>query len=129
MSQENAELEGAGALLYTALWQTRELGFLKKILTDLKIKKLRILIFFEEYKPGALITLDGELGDYTIEPIESPDGIEYDGAIIGKLKPLVEAMEGHLISKGFWAWISGKIKLKGKRNLWKFAKVLLRGAI
>jgi hypothetical protein len=128
-SQESAELEGASALFYTALWQTRELGFLKKILTDLKIKKLKILIFFEEYKPGALITLDGEFGDYKVESIDSPDDVEYDGAIIGKLKPLVEAMEGHLISKGLWAWISGKVKLKGKRNLWKFAKVLLRCAI
>ena len=129
MSQENAELEGACAVFYTAFWQTRELGFLKQILTDLKIKTLKILIFLEEYKPGALITLDGDAGDYQVEPVDSPDDIEYDGAIIGKLKPLVEAMGGHLISRGFWALISGKVKLKGKRNLWKFAKILMRAAL
>ena len=53
MVEENIELEGASAVAYTALWQTRELGFLKQILTDLKIIKLKILLYFEEYG-GAL---------------------------------------------------------------------------
>ena len=121
-------MEGACAVAYTALWQTRELGFLKRILTELKIKKLKILLYFEEYG-GALVTLDGELGDFTIEPVDSPEGVEYDGAIIGKLEPVIKTMEGNIILRGLWAWISGKVKLKGKLKLWKFAKVLLKGAL
>ena len=129
MSSEDSDLEGACAVAYTALWQTRELGFLKQILTELKITKLKILLYFEEYKPGALVTLDGEVGDFTIEPVDSPERVEYDGAIIGKLEPLIKSMEGNIILRGLWAWISGKVKLKGKLKLLKFAKILLRGAL
>ena len=126
---DQKDYEGTCAIAYTALWQTREMGFLKQICTELKIKKLRILLFFEEYKPGALLTIDGEVGDFFIQPIESPDDVEYDGAIIGKLEPLIKTMEGNIILRGLWAWISGKVKLKGKLKLLKFARILLKGVL
>ena len=129
MSTEYIELEGTGALLYTALWQTRELGFLKPIMEKLKIRKLKVLFYFKEYMPGALVILDGELGDFTIQPVESLDGVEYDGAVIGKLKPIMKALENHIIMRGLWTLISGKVKLKGIGSLLKFAKILIRGAI
>ena len=75
MNEVQEQLEGTPALMYTALWQTREMGFLKNILDDLKIKKLRILFYFKDYLPGGLITLDGELGDYTVESIDSLEGV------------------------------------------------------
>jgi len=129
MSEDKKDLEGVCALAYTALWQTRELGFLKQILTSLNIKQLKILFYLEEYLPGALITLDGEAGDFKIEPVNSPDDVEYDGAIIGKIAPLIKALEGNVVIKGLWILLSRKVKLKGKRNLLKFGRVILRGAV
>ena len=46
MSECENKIEGLPALIYSTLWQTREMGILKKILIDLKINKLRIMFFF-----------------------------------------------------------------------------------
>ncbi|MHA1292677.1 MAG: hypothetical protein ACTSQJ_08440 [Promethearchaeota archaeon] len=123
------QLEGLPAIFYATLWQTREMGFLKKILNDLKIKHLRILFFFKDYIPGALITLDGELGEYFIEPIYSIENVEYDGAIIGNMKPIIDSFEGNIILRGIRNLITSKVKLKGKMKLLKFGKLLMRCAI
>lgn len=129
MTESEIHLEGVPALLYIALWQTREMGVLKPLMERQKIQSLKIAILFEDYKPGGLISLDGIKGDYTVETIDSLEGIDYDGAIIGKLRPVVKLLEGHLLSKGFWLIISRKVKLKGRLKLLKFGKLLLRCAL
>ncbi|MFX1274489.1 MAG: hypothetical protein ACFFBP_01100 [Promethearchaeota archaeon] len=129
MSEKNNKIEGLPALVYTALWQTREMGFLKNILTDLKIKNLRIMFFFKDYKPGALLEIDGEKGDYKVTAIDSSENIKYDGAIIGELGPIVKMLEGGFFRKGFKVLIKKKLILKGKLNLYKFLKILGRCAI
>lgn len=129
MSEKNIKIEGLPALVYTALWQTREMGFLKKITTDLKIKHLSIMFFFKDYKPGALLEIDGVKGDYKVTAIDSSEGINYDGAIIGLLGPVVKTLEGNVLLKGFKVLFTRKIVLKGKMKLLKFGKLLLRCAI
>jgi hypothetical protein len=127
MSEKYPQLEGIPVVLYTALWQVREMGFLKTILDELKIKKLRILLFVEDYKPGALISIDGDKGDYEVIPVDDIEGIEYDGAIIGRAKPFYHLInERHLIRKAFWILLTRKIILKGKRKLWKFLRLVMR---
>jgi len=127
MSDTKSQLEGIPAVLYTPLWQARELGFLKTVLEELKIQTLKILIYAEDYHPGGLVIIDGEKGDFEVKSIESPEGVEYDGAIIGTIKPFALLLnESHLIIKGLWFLLKGKLKLKGKRKLWKFLKLLLR---
>lgn len=129
MSEQDQQLEGVPAIIYAAFWQTREMGFLKKLLMHFKVTTLRIVIFFEDYQPGALIRLDGTEGDFRIEPITSLDSVEHDGAIIGKLGPVIKSLEKHLIWRNFKNMITGKVKLKGKLKLYKFAKILMRCAI
>ena len=87
-------LEGVPAVLYTGLWLVREMGFLKTILNELKINRLRILIYFEDYKPGGLISIDGEKGDYSVIPVENVEEVDYDGAVFGKLQDLVYLVNG-----------------------------------
>ena len=129
MSLSQDKLEGIPAMMYSVFWQTREMGFLKKILEDRKVDRLRILFFFTDYKPGGLITFDGNEGDFSVEPIESLENIGYDGAIIGKLRPVIKSLEGNVILRGIWNLISRKVKLKGKLKLYKFLRVLMRCAI
>jgi len=130
MTEAEEYLEGAPALFYAALWQTREMGFLKQILNDCKVyDKFKVLMFPEDYKPGALIVLDGELGDFKIIPVDSYEGVEYDAAVIGKIGPVIKFMEGNILLKGFWHLLTRKVKLKKKRKLLKFGKILMRCAI
>ena len=130
MSENELNLEGIPALFYTAFWQTREMGFLKRILNDCKIHDtLKIMMFAEDWKPGVIIILDGKVGDFEIIPLESMEGVEYDGAIIGTIAPIIKYLEGNILLKGFWHLLTRKTKLKKKRKLLKFAKVLLRCAI
>jgi hypothetical protein len=120
-------LEGVPAVFYTAPWLVRELGFLKTILDDLKIDKLKILFFFEDYKPGGLISIDGEKGDYSVIPVDDVEGVEYDGALFGKLQDLVSVVDSsNMILSALWLLIKGKVKVKGLGKLLKFARFLLR---
>jgi len=105
------------------------MGFLKTILDTQNIQTLTIAFFFTDYMPGALIILDGNKGDFIIQPISSLEGIAYDGALIGQLRPVIKSFEGHFILKNLWNVISGKVKAKGIRKLFKFAKILMRCAI
>ncbi len=129
MEIKDDNLEGLPAVLYAGFWQTQEMGHLKRILNELKIKSLKILIYFFDYKPGALISFDGETGTFSIDTIDSIEGVKYDGAIIGKLGPIIKSFQGHLILKNFANLISGKIKFKGIGSLLKFLKLVSRCAI
>jgi len=129
VSEKTEKIEGIAALLYAALWQTREMGFLKKILTDLKINHLRIIFFFNDYKPGALLEFDREKGDYTVTAINSIEEIKYDGAIIGKLEPVLKTLEGNVFLRGLKVLFKRQIVFKGKLKLFKFYKILRRCAI
>lgn len=122
-------LEGVPAILYSVFWQTKAMGFLKDILEEIGIIKLRILIFLEDYLPGALIIFDEEKGDFEIKPVNNHDKIKYDGAVFGELKYLLKLTTGHIISKGFWYLLTRKIKLKGIRSLLKFLKIIRGVAI
>lgn len=117
-------LEGVPAIIYSVLWQTKQMGFLKRILEDIGIEKLRILVFLKDYPPGALLELDGIQGKFKIDPVENLESVEYDGAFIGEMKYILRLIKRHMLSKGFWYLITGKIKLKGIRSLLKFLKVL-----
>ncbi|MGQ4875588.1 MAG: hypothetical protein ACP6IY_16085 [Promethearchaeia archaeon] len=125
------ELVNLPAIFYSLFWQTRELGFFGKIMKELGIDKLNVLIFFKDYSPGALISLDGINGDFKITQIDSLEdkNIDYDCAIIGRFRPIIKSLEGHFLLKNFWNLLSGKIKLKGKLKLLKFAKIIGRCAI
>ncbi len=132
MSEKENEITGISALLYSTLWQTREMGHLKRILDEVKINHLTIVMFFKDYKPGALLEIDGEKGDYKISAIDSLNGIKYDGAIIGKMGPVVKLLEVGLASfllKGFYVLFTRKIRFKGIFRLFKFMKLLSRCAI
>ena len=129
MEETKDNLEGLPAVFYAAFWQTREMGFLKKILEETKIDMLKILFYFYDYKPGALITLNGKLGYFFVNPVDSLDNVEYDGAVIGKLKPVIDSLEGHILFKSLWNGITRKVKLKSPLKLLKFLRVLKRCAI
>jgi hypothetical protein len=105
------------------------MGYLKDIIEDIGIVKMRILIFLEDYLPGALIILDGEKGYFEIRAIKNLGNIKYDGAVIGELKYLLKLTTGHIIIKGFWYLLTRKIRLKGIRSLLKFLKVIREVAI
>jgi len=117
-------LEGVPAIIYSVLWQTQQMGFLKRILDDIRINNLRILVFFKDYKPGALLELDGELGQFNIIPVDNLEAVDFDGAFIGEMKYVLRLVKGHMFLRGFWYLITGKIKLKGIRSLLKFLKLL-----
>ena len=123
------DLENVPAMIYSVLWQTRELDFLGRIMKEAKVEQLTIAIFFKDYQPGALIHLSQEDGDFTIRPISDLENIDYDGAITGKLRSIIKAFEGNFLLKVLWSYLTRKIKLKGKLSLWKFLKILMRCAI
>lgn len=129
MNETSEKLVNVPAMFYSLFWQTRELGFFKRILEECKVQKLSLMVFFHDYQPGALITLDQELGDFTITPVHSIDEFKYDCAIIGNLRPVIKSFEGNFLLKNFWNMLSRKVKLKGIGNLLKFGKVVLRCAI
>lgn len=129
MSADNEELVNVPAIFYSLFWQTREMGFFKDILEKAKIEHQSTLILFTDFKPGALISFDQEKGDFKIQSIDSIEDIDYDCAIIGKLRPIIKSFEKHFLLKNFWNLISGKIKIKGLGKILKFAKVLMRCAI
>jgi len=130
MSEEEQNLEGIPAIFYAGLWQTREMGFLKRILNECKIyDTFKIMMFADDWKPGALIILDGKIGDFKIISLESIEGVEYDCALIGTVGPVIKYLEGNVILKGFWHLLTRKTKLKKKMKLLKFAKVMMRCAI
>lgn len=128
VQEQTRELERVPAIIYSVLWQTREMNFLGRIMKEVNVESLDILIYFEDYQPGALIKLRQEEGDFSIHPISSLEELEYDGAIIGKLRPIIKAFEGNLLVRVFWSYITRKIKLKGKLKLWKFLKIVMRCA-
>lgn len=120
-------LEGVPAVLYTGFWLVREMGFFKTILDELKIKELKILMYFEDYKPGGLLTIDGEKGDYSVIPVENVEDVEYDGAVFGKLQDLVYlANSSNIIFAALGALVKRKVKIKGISPLLKFARLLMR---
>lgn len=122
-------LEGAPAILYSVFWQTKAMGHLKRVLEEIKVEKLKILIYLQDYLPGALITLDGNEGTFEIKAVSETDDIKYDGAFFGELKYILNLISGHLLIKGFWYLITRKIKLKGIRSLLKFLKIIQEVAI
>lgn len=122
-------LENIPALFYSAFWSTREMDFLKRVLMDLKIDKLKILIFMQDYLPGALITLDGQKGDYLIESIENIETVVYDGAFISNIKDMINLLQGNMILKGIFYLMTRKIKMKGISSLLKFLNLLGRLAL
>ncbi|MFO7796942.1 MAG: hypothetical protein ACQERB_15850 [Promethearchaeati archaeon] len=117
-------LTGGPAIIYSVLWQTKQMGFLKTILEDIGINNLKVLIYFKDYLPGALLELDGEKGDFHITPVDDPKTVEYDGAFFGELKYVLRLIKGHMFSKGFWHLLKGKIKLKGITSLFKLLKLI-----
>jgi len=123
------KLEGAPAILYSVFWQTKAMGHLKKVLDEIGVKDLKILIFLEDFLPGAMISLDGKEGEFEIKAINKTDNIEYDGAFFGELKYILNLISGHLLTKGFWYLVTRKIKLKGIRSLLKFLKIIQQVAI
>lgn len=126
------KLENIPALVYSILWQTKAMGFLGKIMEDLKINNLKILLFFSDYQPGALIILDGAKGNFQINEVLEIKGVKYDGAVIGKLKHVIELINAkHPILKAIWNILTRKrgIKLSGFISLLKFGRVLLKCAI
>jgi len=123
------KLEGGPAIFYSIFWQIKAMGYLKRILDNLRVKKLRILIFLKDYLPGVLIELDGVRGEFKIESIEDPIGVKFDGALFGELKTFLNLIRGHMLSKGLWYIIIGKIKFKGIKSLFKFLRVLQEVAI
>lgn len=121
--------EGIPALLYSIFWQTRELGFLKQILNDLNIDSLRLLVFFEEYKPGALITLNGEKGDYSVLQVDEINDLQYDCAIIGSFKAYSQLMGiSFYFTRERLANLvkTRKIRIKGIKYLLKFSELIIR---
>ena len=122
------KIEGIPALIYSAFWQTREMGFLKRILNELNIASLKIAFFFKDYLPGAFIEFDGVNGDFKVTAINSLDGVKYDGAIIGKLGPVIKTLEGAFLLKGFYVIFTRRIRFKGIMNLLKFYKIFTRCA-
>ena len=111
--------EGVPAIVYFALWQTRKLGFLKEILKEKKIKNVKILLFFEDYKPGALITLDAEKGDFFIDAVDSIENLQYDTAVIGEIGPLLKIFEGNIILRAIGVFLKKKVRIKSKLLLLK----------
>lgn len=123
------QLENIPAIIYSAFWSTREMGFMKRILKELKIDKLTILVFSSDYLPGALIQFDGVKGDFYIESVYNLENVDYDGAFIGKMQLVIDLLHGHYLSKGLWYLITGRIKLKGIGALIKFLKIIGRSAL
>lgn len=122
------DLEGLPAIFYSLFWQTKAMGFFKRILEEVNVENLRVLIFLKDFKPGALILLDAIEGDFKITPIENPKDIEYDGAVFGEMKYILNLIRGHMLSKGLWYLIKRKIKLKGVKSLFQFLKVIRKVA-
>ncbi|MGV9204193.1 MAG: hypothetical protein ACOC44_09295 [Promethearchaeia archaeon] len=126
------DLENIPALIYSILWQTKAMGFFKRILKDLKIDSLKILIYFNDYPPGSLIELNGKEGDFKISQISDYEDMDYDGAIIGDLKYVINLINAnHPILRALWNIITRQrgVKLKGLWSLLKFGRVLLKCAI
>ncbi|MHA1688613.1 MAG: hypothetical protein ACTSUN_04650 [Promethearchaeota archaeon] len=125
------KLEDLPAIIYSAFWLTREMGFLKHILQELNIDKLSILIFLKDYKPGALIKFDGEKGDFFIEPVWDLGAktLEVDGIFIGTMKGIISLLQGHSLLKGFWYLITRKFKFKGIKALLQILKLLGKVAL
>ncbi|MCP4762507.1 MAG: hypothetical protein GY870_12065, partial [archaeon] len=103
-----------------------------------KIENLNILLFFNDYKPGALLTIDGLKGHFFIKSLDSieeaGDLKQYSnlGLMTGDIGPIIKAMgSGHFIRKMFMNMITRNrsVKFKGIGNLIKFGKLLLGGAL
>jgi len=67
-------------------------------------------------------------GDFKIKPIENPKDIEYDGAVFGEMKYILNLIRGHMFIRGFWYLITRKIRLKGIKSLLQFLKVIRKVA-
>lgn len=119
------------AILYTALWHVREMGFLKQILDEMKIKRLSLYVHFDDYQPGGLITIDGEKGDYEVAAVEAGRGIgdvSCDCAVTGQLKPAIQIIEHdkNLLVGILGLVLQRKVRIKGFFKLLKIAKLVLR---
>ncbi len=124
-------LSGVPAMLYTALWHVREMGFLKRILDEMKIKHTSLYVHFDDYQPGGLITIDGEKGDYEVVAVEagqSIDAVPCDCAVTGQLKPAIQLIEHdkNLLFGIIGLVLQKKIRIKGFFKLLKIAKLVLR---
>ncbi|NMC04362.1 MAG: hypothetical protein GYA24_04080 [Candidatus Lokiarchaeota archaeon] len=126
---DTKQLTGVPAMLYLALWQAREMGFLKRILDELRIAHMAVYVHMDDYQPGGLITIDGEKGDYIVVAVDaSTSDLAYDAAVFGKLKPAVKLLENdkNLLFGILGLLLKKKIRIKGFFKLLKFAKLVLR---
>ncbi len=125
------QLSGVPAMLYTALWHVREMGVLKQILDEMKIKRTSLYVHFDDYQPGGLITVDGEKGDYEVVVVEAGKGIgdvPCDCAVTGQLKPAILLIEHNknLLFGIIGLVLQRKVRIKGFFKLLKIAKLVLR---
>jgi hypothetical protein len=126
---EAKQLTGVPAVMYTALWHVREMGFLKRILDELKITRMTLYVHLDDYPPGGLVMVDGEKGDYTVVAVNSvTSDITYDVAVFGKLKPAVLLLEHdkNIILGALGLLIQRKIRIKGFFKLLKIVKLIKR---
>ena len=132
MTDDEAKLlTGVPAVMYTALWHARGMGFRKRILDELKITRMAIYVHFDDYPPGGLSTIDGEKGDYDIISIEGGKDINdvpCDCAVTGQMKPVVQLLEhGKNLLLGLLVLVlQRRIRIKGLFKLVKVAKLVLR---
>ncbi|MBN2150629.1 MAG: hypothetical protein JW839_04185 [Candidatus Lokiarchaeota archaeon] len=128
---ENKQYTGVPAILYTALWHVREMGFLKRMLGELKIKRTSLYVHFDDYPPGGIVTVDPEKGDYEVVAVEAGQAIDLDScdcAVTGQLKPVVQLLEHdkNLLLGVLGLVLQRKIRIKGLFRLLKAAKLISR---
>jgi hypothetical protein len=128
---ETKQLAGVPAVMYTALWHVREMGFLKRILDELKIKRISLYVHFDDYPPGGIITVDAEKGDYeviTVEAGQESMAGQCDCAVTGQIKPAIQLLEHdkNLLLGIIALVLQRKIRIKGFFKLMKTAKFILR---
>nr|MDO8087671.1 hypothetical protein [Candidatus Sigynarchaeum springense] len=128
---ENKQYSGVPAILYTALWHVREMGFLKRMLDEQKIKRTSLYVHFDDYPPDGIITIDPEKGDYEVVVVEAGQAIDaksHDCAVTGQFKPVIQLLEHdkNLIFGILGLVLQRKIRVKGFFKLLKVAKLVSR---
>lgn len=127
-------LEGIPAILYTALWNVREAGFLKPVMADLGIKRISLLIDMEDYKPGGIIIANQDEGDFQVIAFDSRDEVKdipVDVEVTGKLKPIVLLLQErkNVVVGVLGLLLKGQLKIRGIRKAFVIAKLLARCGI
>ena len=131
LPETSGKLEGVPAILYAGLWNVREAGFLKEIMAELGIKQISLRIDMEDYKPGGILVVDGEKGDYKVISFTNRDevkNIPVDIEVVGNLKPIVLLLqEGKNIVFGVLGLLlKNQLKVRGIRKALLLAKLFAR---